>query len=316
MKIFLITPAPKAPFSHKNIYSGLRLAFNRHPKIDIQCFTIDEVFKIKETPDFYFMLDHQHFHHMYKPLRTRAKVAIWLLEDPYEIDISERICEDVDVVFTMDSSGLRVRQETTGCTNIHLLPLGTNRNIFNKKGYEDQYYSDILLVGVAFPYRVKAARELAEYAYSLNLRLRLIGLWWNREKSNKKLMLYVNNKLINELQLAYFYSNAKIAIELNRDLNSHNDRRIEGETPGRCFNPLACKTFSITDVRKDLPDFFDIGKEVCVVNSPEEIVSLVDYYLNNENERLEIANNGFQRVMKDHTLDNRVNQIFETLAKY
>jgi len=314
MKIFFINPANKSPFSHLNIHLGLRLAFSRHPKIEFKCMDVEEAIVTTNKPDYYFFLDHEHFHDHYKTLKRRAKVAIWLLEDPYEIDLSEYICQSVDVAFSMDMSGVELRRKNSD--NIHLLPLGFNRDVFNIKEPYQPHMTDILLVGVAFPKRVKVAKSLAIYCHENGLKLKIIGLWWDREKSNKVLMQYVDNRIISELELASYYANTKIAIEINRDLNTHNDRRIPGSTPGRGFGSCACNTFTLTNMRKTLSNFFNIGKEIEVARTPDEVINKVQIYLGNEAKRKEVALNGYRRVLTEHTLDHRVATLFKILGKY
>ena len=36
----------------------------------------------------------------------------------------------------------------------------------------------------------------------------------------------------------------------------------------------------------------------------------VDYYLSHDNERLEIAENGYQKVLKDHSYEARIDEMF------
>ena len=44
-------------------------------------------------------------------------------------------------------------------------------------------------------------------------------------------------------------------------------------------------------------------------SSVDELKKLIEYYLDRPDERMEIARNAYQRVVRDHTYDNRAREI-------
>jgi len=63
-----------------------------------------------------------------------------------------------------------------------------------------------------------------------------------------------------------------------------------------------------------LEDYFDIGREVAVYISFDDLILRINYFLNNEEERKKIMINGYKRVMKEPTYLYRLKKIFKELG--
>ena len=79
----------------------------------------------------------------------------------------------------------------------------------------------------------------------------------------------------------------------------------------RIFDVLGCGGFLITNYQVELPDLFVPGEDLEVYGSMEELEEKVDYYLEHENERAEIAANGAKKVRKMHNYPVRILQMIE-----
>ncbi len=71
----------------------------------------------------------------------------------------------------------------------------------------------------------------------------------------------------------------------------------------RIFEALAAGAFLLTDYCDELAELFVIGKEIEVFRSSAELVGKVEYYLSNENERIEIARRGHEKFLELHNWD-------------
>ena len=80
--------------------------------------------------------------------------------------------------------------------------------------------------------------------------------------------------------------------------NIHNST---GPINFRLFTLPANGVMQICDNKKHLGQVYEIGKEVAGFETIEECADLCRYYLDHENERLEIAAAGWRRTMKDYT---------------
>lgn len=313
LSVVLIKPKEKAPFSHKNVYTGIKEAFCRRKDLQVRCYTIDEIMENKDLkPDWFFGIAANQEIPYYKYLMARSKLAVWLLEDPYEIDLTMRISGDAHVVFTNDQSGVITRYRL-GYRNIYCLPLATNRTIFKPKEKDAKHHSDILIVGVAYPYRAKIAKDMAAWCKDRNLKLRVVGWWWDRIKC-ECLQEYAENKIINEWELSSYYNSTQFAVEINRNMNVHNKWRRRALTPSRGFLSCSCRTFTFTTERPHLNQYFEKEKEIETFTDSEELQEKILFYIENREKTKAIAEAGYRRVMSEHTYDHRVNYVLEVMG--
>ena len=71
----------------------------------------------------------------------------------------------------------------------------------------------------------------------------------------------------------------------------------------RIFDVLGCGGFLITNYQAELPEFFEIGKDLIAYESMDHLKELCAYYLNHPEERAEIAAHGQETVRKRYTYD-------------
>ena len=88
-------------------------------------------------------------------------------------------------------------------------------------------------------------------------------------------------------------------------------KSIRSGLPLRIFDVLGAGGFLITNYQSELPETFTIGKDLVAYESPEHLKELCTYYLRHEDERLEIAHNGYETIAKYHTYDIRLLQIID-----
>lgn len=79
----------------------------------------------------------------------------------------------------------------------------------------------------------------------------------------------------------------------------------------RIFDVLGCGGFLITNYQAELPEIFEIGKDLAAYESLEHLKELCSYYLTHEDERRTIAENGYKKVKMLHTYDVRLIQMLE-----
>lgn len=111
---------------------------------------------------------------------------------------------------------------------------------------------------------------------------------------------YVYHKSIgfNVISNAYGEEHSKAVGQSKINLNF-----TEGGTSDRTYKVLASKGFLLTEPWPNMEmDFID-GQDLVIFNSVEELKEKIDYYLNNEEERLIIAENGYKSVQKFSRLE-------------
>ena len=68
---------------------------------------------------------------------------------------------------------------------------------------------------------------------------------------------------------------------------------------------------TMTNYQPELTEYFEIGKEVAVYESQQDLLEKIAYYLEHEDERVEIAANGRRAIEKNHQYAQRLQMMFE-----
>lgn len=92
-------------------------------------------------------------------------------------------------------------------------------------------------------------------------------------------------------------------------------RPIETGLSLRIWDILGCGGFLLTNYQTEIPDFFEIGKELEAYESMAELEEKVYYYLTHEEERMEIAIHGYETVAKYHTYRLRLAEMIKILTE-
>ena len=92
-------------------------------------------------------------------------------------------------------------------------------------------------------------------------------------------------------------------------------RPIETGLSLRVWDILGCGGFLLTNYQAEIPDYFEIGKDLETYESMEELEEKIRYYLTHEEERVEIAINGYETVARYHTYEIRLAQMLKVLTE-
>ena len=89
-------------------------------------------------------------------------------------------------------------------------------------------------------------------------------------------------------------------------------KTIKTGIPLRIFDILACQGFLITNFQAELPEYFEDGVDLVTYDSIPDLLTKVDYYLQHEEERLQIARNGYEKIKHHYSYIQCLNQIIKT----
>lgn len=240
------------------------------------------------------------------------RTAIWFTDDPYYTDWTEQFAPHYDYVFTLESNCVEFYRKL-GCKQVYHLPFAVSPKLFRPKPFEPHQRKDIVFVGTAYWNRVELFDRLAPYLATK--RTFICGLWWDRLTQYPKLRPFIRlGEWMSPEETSAYYNGAKIVINLHRHIDddsiNHNVKRIPANSINpRTFEIAACHTLQLTDHRNDLASSYEIGREIAVFRSPEELQEKLDYYLNHDEERMEIAYRGFVRTMQEHTYRRRLHRL-------
>ncbi len=90
-------------------------------------------------------------------------------------------------------------------------------------------------------------------------------------------------------------------------------RSIESGIPQRVWDIMAVGGFCLTNYQPELEDYFVPGQDLEVYHNLDELVEKVRYYLENEDERVRIAINGYKKVRQNHDSKMRLKKVLENI---
>ncbi|MGM0882776.1 MAG: CgeB family protein [Bacillota bacterium] len=165
-------------------------------------------------------------------------------------------------------------------------------------------------------HRVEFFDQIADYLATKNVRI--FGIWLKRLKSYSRLKSSIQTKWLTPEETANYYNGAKIVINLHRSphdetFNKNSARIPACTTNPRTFEICASGTFLLTDAREDLTGLYVSGRDLIVYSSPEELVSKIEYYLRNEEERNQIALSGLDHTVRNHDYHQRIATLLRTI---
>ncbi|MHC1704351.1 MAG: glycosyltransferase [Tenuifilaceae bacterium] len=135
------------------------------------------------------------------------------------------------------------------------------------------------------------------------------------EHGEKPIKNYSNSLLRVKQEPIYGFEMYKLLAKSKVVLNNHGE--IAGEYAGnmRLFEATGVGSCLLTDNKKNMSELFEPDYEVVVYNSLEECIAKAKWLLENETERKKIAIAGQNRTLKNHTVENRCNQIIDIINK-
>ena len=218
-------------------------------------------------------------------------------------DVEEylRFC---DQVFSYD-------QDDAERFNVQYLPLGYSPSYEMQFDPQISKTIDVSFVGSLFKNRLEFLEPLAKFMKDHGKTLKVFSPafkrknFWKRPIFNKKfpnLAKCIENGFVDPKDAARIYSQSKICLNIHvPDASSPNPRT---------FEILATGSFQLIDERKYYSNLIP-SKDLATFKSIEELINRVEYFLNHEEERIEIARNGYKKVVPEFRLANCLERILK-----
>lgn len=87
-------------------------------------------------------------------------------------------------------------------------------------------------------------------------------------------------------------------------------RSIQSGIPLRALDILGCGGVLFSNYQPELAEYFEDGVDVIMYESIEDALEKADYYLRNEQTRLEIAGNGYRKACENFSYPDRIAHMF------
>lgn len=191
------------------------------------------------------------------------------------------------------------------------LPFGVDTDVFYPMEIKNEFQFDCAYIGND----IKGENATMKYLYpAINFNFGLFGNWkipkarfriWKnfaKKAPYKKPFEKISKGKIPQEDVPTLYSSTKI--NLNCTLQDCIDWDV---ITLRTYEVLACKGFLITDI---VPSAFETMKECMIFTTgSDDLKEKIAYYLSHQEERLQIAKNGYEYVIKNASIDTRSEEL-------
>ncbi len=100
------------------------------------------------------------------------------------------------------------------------------------------------------------------------------------------------------------FRNSKINLNIT-------NKGIKTGIPLRCMDIMGCRGVLLTNYQKDFEEHFRDGYNVLLYRTPEEAYDKCKFYLEHDDQRRKISNNGYETVKKHYNYDTLLNKAIE-----
>jgi len=233
------------------------------------------------------------FYSMAKTLKSKPFLFSWDGDGLSNHQNSNIYNDYIDVLFDIEEEF--VKSNINKFKRIELLPFATNKYFYKNLGFSrlNKFY----FCGAWTQERDDIFSELTEYQIIFR------GGKWNRlSKISSNFDINTSSKVNTYLDYNKYSSVINIHQSDNTPISGLNMR---------VFEVPSCASLLINDYRKGIENFFDIEKEICVYKNINELKEIMDRVKTDIKEFNIIRENGYRRVISEHTYEHRMKRVIE-----
>ncbi|MBO8168635.1 MAG: glycosyltransferase [Thermoanaerobacteraceae bacterium] len=263
-------------------------------------------------PDFIFSEGHAvgiHLPTLFNTLKkTRVPLVYWAIEDPILYpSFSQWYAEQA--LLTLTTTVECVPLYKAKGYKVDILLFGCNPRFHRRVQPDEQYRHDIVLVANNYDNRYHQVGVMVKPLVEQGYDIKVWGIWWDDDSRPTRLPDRFLGGVLPYKLLPTVYSSAKIVLGL------HCVDSSVTQTSMRTYEVLGCGAFYLTYYTPAHKRLFKYGKHLVWSRSPGETLRLVDYYLQNEKAREEIATAGQQLVCRRDTYTKRARKVIRLVSK-
>jgi spore maturation protein CgeB len=244
-------------------------------------------------------------------LRKRGIITVlWFVEDYLRFTYWKNMASYYDYVFTIQKGACIDQIKQAGAGEVHYLPTacdpGVHAPLTLSAEERNRWGSPISFVGAGYYNRQQVFAGFAEMPF------KLWGTEWPECRPFDRMVQEKGRRLTPGEYVKIFN-----ATDININLHSSTERD-DADPSGDFINPrtfelAACNAFQLVDERSHLPELMTPGKEIVTFRNRHELKELIGYYQDRPEERKKIAAAGRERVLRDHTYDQRIKKMLSII---
>lgn len=236
-----------------------------------------------------------------------VKTARWWLDDPRGFNRSMQTAAAYDAYFTIDPSTVQQYRDK-GLRHVLYLPFACNHNLYRPvqltSKEKARYGGDICFVGNW----LKERQPLLEALLGHDLRIWGPG-WRKRLGGVSSWGRCIQGDGVYGQNVVKVYNAARINLNIHAWMGQE-----QAGLNLRVFEIPACGGFLLTDYVRELDNYLVTGQEVAVFRNVTQLREAVEYYLNHEDQRLNLAQRAYQRACRGPSYVERMKQCLAYLT--
>jgi spore maturation protein CgeB len=250
---------------------------------------------------FFFLFEHELFPETIAAVgrEGRAPTLNWFADDHWRFEGFSRHYAPAFDWFVTTDHGAVAKYRSLGLQGVLLSQWACNKYAYGKTANSLEH--DVTFVGMPHGDR----REVVERLRAAGYQVECWGRGWPAGRLSHDEMVHV-------------FGSSRINLNLSNSSARRKGLRLRRPRPsqikGRNFEVPGSGGFLLTERLPHLDEYFELGREVAVFDSPEELVEQVGYWLAHPDERGAVAEAGYHRVLAEHTYDHRFARIFESMG--
>ena len=251
-------------------------------------------FARKECPTLHFavLFDYHRdpMHEVFRHIsRLGVKTIHWFCDDHWRFEkYSSAVAPYFDFICTTAESAIPKYEELGISHKVVKTQWACNHELYVP--YDFKKDLDISFIGQPHSNRLEIVARIMQSG----LPVEVFGYGW---KDRPRLPFH---------QMVRLFSRSKINLNLSNASNL-NTQQIKG----RNFEIPGTRNFQLSSIAENLSEYYEEGKEIVLFDSLEELIDKAKYYLQHEEKRNKIAENGYRRTLSEHTWHHRYDKIFE-----
>lgn len=217
-------------------------------------------------------------------------------------------------IFTTKTFGIVDLEQQLGAKDVTFIPHGFDPEIHRKLPQtlvdSSPYQCDVSFIGTWSHKKEKILSFLVKSTPGINLKV--WGNQWNHNQSINLKSHIQGHALDGDLYaLAIQSSKINLGILSEKVWGASSGDKITSRT----FHIPATSGFMLHEKNEESVLYFKEDIEVGFFEHEKELISKIDYYLNNEDHRKEIALSGYNRAQREHALDHRAKELINVLVQ-
>tara|TARA_R110001632_G_scaffold60284_3_gene146334 strand:+ start:75 stop:1049 length:975 start_codon:yes stop_codon:yes gene_type:complete len=245
-----------------------------------------------------------------RSLQGSTKTLCFFHDDGWRKEFVATWAPCFDAFTTTDPFGVR-KYNKSGLNYAIFVPFGVNEILFCPN-HDLNKDIDVSFVGAWHPYREWLVRRLKK----VGIKVEAYGYRWPNGMLSEKKMIEVFQRSKISINMTNCPSwDARYLLSSPRALlNRIRSPKVHEQIKGRHFEIPACGTLQLSYYTDGLEKLFDLGNEIIIYQSLEELETKITQYLGDHEELLRLTLNGLNRTVKEHTYGSRFLQVFESLG--